>query len=234
MNTIQRWPFRLALSATTFLFAGWAVLLTGINALKTQQLLNVTAWQSEIVGAFLAVRALLAVVALWRGITLLLQYPSLRTSWNLLWVCSAGVSLILVMLLLTLWKFVMSALLILSYEGGWAAFGAHPPTTLITGRVVSRDGSIRSFPFIDNIGNLRIASVTKSNGCFYVQGPNAVNFGAFAPGYQWLKVSVGKGRFRATVNLSRLGASEPRKVKWESISTFQFIRERNACAGIDS
>jgi hypothetical protein len=118
MNTIQRWPFRLALSATTFLFAGWAVLLTGINALKTQQLLNVTAWQSEIVGAFLAVTALLAVVALWRGITLLLQYPSLRTSWNLLWVCSAGVSLILVMLLLTLWKFVMSALLILSYEGG--------------------------------------------------------------------------------------------------------------------
>ena len=234
MNTIPRWPFRLALSATTFLFACWAVFLFGITALTSQQLWGVTLWQPEIVGAILSVTALLAVAALWTGIRSLLQHPSLRTPWNYVCLCSASVSLILVMLLLITWNFVLSALLILSYEGGWAAFGAYPPTTLITETVVSRDGFIKSYPFIDNTGNLRNASVNKNNGCFFVQGRNAIDFGAFAPGYQWLKVSVGKGRFRVTVDLSPLGASEPSKVKWESISTFQFIRERNACVGIDS
>lgn len=233
MNAIPRWPFRVAISATAFLFASWAVLLFSLTAMKGQQLWGVSPWQSEIVGTILSVTLTLAVAALWNGTRALLQFPSLRSPWNYICLCSAGVSLILVMLLLTIWQLVMSALLIFSYEGGWAAFGAHPPTTLIIGIVASREGFIQSYPFIDNTGNVRNASVTTRSGCFSLEGPNAIDFGAWAPGYQWVKVPTGKGRFRVTVDLSPIGASEPSKVRWENISTLQFIAGLNACAAID-
>jgi hypothetical protein len=39
--------------------------------------------------------------------------------------------------------------------------------------------------------------------------------------------------FGVTVNPSSLGAPEPTKVRWEKISTLQFIKGLNACAKID-
>jgi hypothetical protein len=144
----------------------------------------------------------------------------------------AGLSLILVTVLARIWTIVMSALLIFSYDGGWAAFGADPPTTGIVGRITSPNGLIESYAFIDNSGSLRIAHKTKGDGCFAVSGPSAVDFGTYAPGYQDLKVTVGKGYFLVTANLSPLGAPEPSKAAWRRIPTLQFINGRNACAEI--
>jgi hypothetical protein len=58
----------------------------------------------------------------------------------------------------------------------------------------------------------------------------AIYFGVYTPGYQRLKDPVGHGYLRVAASLSPLGAPEPTKVTWQKISTFQFIKELNACA----
>ena len=224
------WPFRLALFATTVLFAGSGALLFGIAALKRESLWRVTPWQGVIVGTILCATTALAIVALGTGVRSLIQCPDTRTPWSYACLCLAGLSLALVTVFGRFWTIVMSALLIFSYDGGLAAFGANPPTTGIVGTITSPNGLVKTLAFVDNSGNLRITRTTKGDGCFAVSGPTAIDFGTYAPGYQGLKVPVGKGYFLVTVNLSPLGAPEPSKVTWRSIPTLQFINRRNACA----
>ena len=231
-RALPRWPFRLALFATTVLIAGSGALLFGIAALKRESLWHVTPWQGEIVGTILCTTAALAIAALGTGVGSLLQNPDTRTPWSYVCLFLAGLSLTVVTVIGRYWTIVMSALLIFSYDGGLAAFGANPPTTGIVGTITSPNGLVKTLAFIDNSGNLRIAHTTKSDGCFAVSGPTAIDFGTYAPGYQDLKVPVGKGYFLVTVNLSPLGAPEPSKVAWRRASALQFINGRNACAEI--
>jgi hypothetical protein len=234
MNTpaLPRWPFRLAVAATIILVAGTAVLLFGITALPSEALYRVRPWQYGIARAILCTPAALALVALWAGVRSLRQYPNIRTPWNYGCLCLAGLSLILVTALASIWTIVMTALLTFSEDGGWAAFGANPTATGIVGTVTSPNGLIQSYPFIDSSGSLRMGAVTRPNGCFVVHSSPAIDFGVYAPGYQRLKVPVGKGYFRVAVSLSPMGAPEPTKVTWRRISALQFIGGLNACAEI--
>ena len=94
-RVLARWPFQVALAATTVLFAGSGVLLFGITALKRESLWRVTPWQGVIVGAILCTTGALAIVALWTGVRSLLKYPNARTPWNYACLCLAGLSLTL-------------------------------------------------------------------------------------------------------------------------------------------
>jgi hypothetical protein len=224
-----QWPFRLSLAAPMTLLVGAAALLFGVAALTSENLWRVTPWLNVIVGTILCATVLLALVALWGGVRQFRQYPNCRTLWNYGCLCLAGLSLILMVGLASMWTFVMSALLIFTYEGAWAAFSAEPPTTGIVGTVNSPNGRIQSYPFIDSSSSLRNGAVTRANGCFVVRGSPAIDFGVYSPGYQRLKVPVGKGYFQAAVKLSPLGAPEPTKVTWQKLSTLQFIKGINAC-----
>ena len=81
-RALPRWPFRLALFATTVLIAGSGALLFGIAALKRESLWHVTPWQGEIVGTILCTTAALAIAALGTGVGSLLQNPDTRTPWS--------------------------------------------------------------------------------------------------------------------------------------------------------
>jgi hypothetical protein len=226
---LPRWPFHLAVAATMILIAGTAGLMFGIVALAREALWRVTPWQNVIVGAALSTTAVLALIALWAGARSLLHYPGTRTTRNYVCLSLAGLSLILVTTMASIWTIVMTALLILT-EDGWAGFGANPPATRIVGIVTSPNGPIQSYPFLDSSGGLRMGAVTKANGCFAFHSPPAIDFGVYSPGYQWLKVPVTKGYFRVSVGLSSMGAPEPTKVTWRRISALQFINGLNACA----
>ena len=223
----SRWPFRLALLAPIIFLLGSGVTLIGVTAFKREY-----PWQTVIVGATFATTALLAFVAFSAAIRSLFRYPACRTRWNYSCVSLTAFSLILVTGLATAWAFVMSALSILAYEGGWAAFGDRPRTTMIIGTVSTSAAPIRSQPFVDNLGNVRTMSITRANGCFYAEGPEAINFGTFTPGFQDIKVPIGKGFFLATVNLHPLGAPEPSKVILHRIPLVQFIIGKDNCERI--
>jgi hypothetical protein len=234
MNTpiSPRWPFRLALLAPIIFLLGSGVTLIGVTALKREYLWRVMPWQTVIVGATFAATALLALVALSAAVRSLFRYPACRTRWNYGCLSLTALSLILVTGLAAAWAFVMSALSIVAYEGGWAAFGDRPRTTMIVGTVSTPAGPIRSQPFVDNLGNVRTMSITRANGCFYAEGPEAIDFGTFTPGFQDIKVPIGKGFFLATVSLNPLGAPEPSKVTLRRIPSVQFIIGKDDCVRI--
>jgi hypothetical protein len=226
---IPRWPFRLAVTSTVILFGGLSTLLITLGDLTSDARYRALHWQYTILKVIPFLAAILALTSLWVGIRSLLKQTHARTFWNYSLLGFASLTLILVIAMASNWALIESALWAFTEDGGWAAFRSHPTATEVVGRVISPNGSIQSYPDIDRSNNLRTASVTAANGCFFVTGPAATNFGVFSPGYQKLDAPMGNGYFRVSASLSPMSASEPSKVTLQKISLLALIRERNAC-----
>jgi hypothetical protein len=228
---ISRWPFRLAATSAVVLVGGLSALLFTVAELTSQDLYRAPNWEYTILEAIPFLAAILALTALWAGIRSLARHPTARTFYNYCLVGFSGLSLILVIAMASNWTVIESALFFFTNNGGWAALGSHPTGTEIVGNITGPNGSVQSYPYVDNGFNLRTASVTAANGCFFLSGPSptTTNFGVLAHGYQTLNAPIGNGYYRAVINLSPLGAPEPSKVTYLKVSLLQLIRERNSC-----
>jgi hypothetical protein len=228
---ISRWPFRLAATSAVVLVGGLSTLLVTVADLTRQGRYRASNWQHTTLEAIPILAAILALTALWAGIRSLARHPAARTFYNYCLVGFSGLSLILVIAMASNWTVMESALFIFTNNGGWAALGSHPTGTEIVGNITSPNGSVQSYPYVDNGFDLRNGSATAANGCFFLSGPlpTPTNFGVVANGYQTLNAPIGNGYYRAMINLSPLGAPEPSKVTYQKVSLLQLIRERNSC-----
>ncbi len=229
----RRWPFRLAAVSAIFLVGGLSTLFVAVATLTSQGRDRTLNWQYTTLKAITFLAAILALTALWACVRSLARHPAARTYFNHCLVGLSGLSLILVVAVASNWTFMESALFIFENNGGWAALGSHPTGTEIVGNITSPNGIVQSYPYVDNGINSRNASVTAANGCFFLSGPlpRATNFGVLATGFQTLNAPIGNGFYRALINLSPQGASEPSKVTYDQISMLKLIRERNSCIG---
>jgi hypothetical protein len=225
---LSRWPFRLAATSPVVLVGGLAALLVALADMTDQARYRAVNWQFAILKAIPFLAAVLALTAVGAGIRSLVRNPSARTYVNLGCVGAASLSLLLVFAMAGNWTLIESALVTFTEDGGWAAIRSRPTAAIIAGTVTSPNGSVHAYPYVDS-AVIRNGAVTALDGCFAVRNSNPTKFGVLSSGYQTLTAPVGNGYFRALVNLSPIGASEPSKVTWQRISILEFLKQQNAC-----